>query len=114
ALRQDGYHYEPLNNGAAWLPHEHPAEFMRDPFVARGPDGTFHTVWTWEWRVKTIVHATSHDLITWSKQQEIPLMANVPGTANTWAPELYWVAAKSKWLVVWSSVVEGQHQGNRI
>jgi sucrose-6-phosphate hydrolase SacC (GH32 family) len=87
---------------------------MRDPHIARGPDGTFHMVWTWEWRVKTIGHATSRDLVTWSKQQEIPLMANVPGTANTWAPEIYWIATKSKWLLVWSSVVEGKHKGNRI
>ncbi|HEV8146053.1 MAG TPA: family 43 glycosylhydrolase [Bryobacteraceae bacterium] len=114
ALSDDGYHYEPLKNGAPWLPPEHPGELMRDPFIARGPDGTFHMVWTWEWRVKTIGHATSRDLVTWSKQQEIPLMSNVPGTANTWAAEIYWVAAKSKWMLVWSSAVEGKHKGNRI
>jgi hypothetical protein len=47
-------------------------------------------------------------------QKEIPLMAAVEGTRNTWAPEIYWNAAKNKWLIVWSSVVDGKHEGNRI
>ena len=81
---------------------------MRDPHIARGPDGTYHMVWTWDWRTQRLGHATSRDLKTWSAHQEIPTMANVPGTMNVWAPELYWDKAKSEWLIIWSSTVTGR------
>jgi beta-xylosidase len=87
---------------------------MRDPFVTRGPDQQFHMVWTWGWRGQSIGHATSKDLVHWSEQREIPLMAGTPGTRNTWAPEIYWDEAKSEWMIVFSSVVEGRHEGNRL
>ncbi|MCX6630287.1 MAG: DUF1080 domain-containing protein, partial [Candidatus Solibacter sp.] len=44
----------------------------------------------------------------------IPLMAGTPGTNNTWAPEIYWDSLKSKWLIVWSSTIAGQQEGNRL
>lgn len=114
ATSEDGYRWTPQNGGRPWLPVQHPGELMRDPFVTRGPDGEFHMVWTWGWRGASIGYAHSPDLVHWSDQQEIPLMAGTPGAANTWAPEIYWDAAKSKWLIIWSSVVAGRHEGNRI
>jgi sucrose-6-phosphate hydrolase SacC (GH32 family) len=114
AISEDGYRWSMLNQGKPWLPPSDAGELMRDPFITRGPDGEFHMVWTWEWRVQSIGYAHSKDLVHWSEQKEIPLMANVPGTNNTWAPEIYWDAGKKQWLIIWSSVVEGKHQGNRI
>jgi hypothetical protein len=114
AISDDGYQWQLLNGGKAWLPPSHTGELMRDPFITRGPDQEFHMVWTWEWRVKSIGYAHSKDLVHWSEQKEIPLMASIEGTKNTWAPEIYWDAAKSKWLLIWSSVVDGKHEGNRI
>jgi hypothetical protein len=114
AISDDGFHWKALNDAKPWLPPAHAGELMRDPFLTRGPDGEFHMVWTWEWRVKTIGYAHSKDLVHWSEQKEIPLMAGIEGTRNTWAPEIYWDAAKKQWLIVWSSVVEGKHEGNRI
>jgi len=114
ATSNDGYHWQALNSGKPWVPIEHAGELMRDPFLTRGPDHEFHMVWTWGWRGQTMGYAHSPDLVHWSEQQEIPLMAGTPGTQNTWAPEIYWDAGKSKWLMIWSSTVAGRHEGNRI
>ena len=114
AISDDGLHWKALNGGRPWIGIEHANELIRDPFITRGPDQEFHMVWTWEWRVKSIGYAHSKDLVHWSEQKEIPLMASIEGTKNTWAPEIYWDAAKSKWLLIWSSVVDGKHEGNRI
>jgi len=114
ALSDDGYHWKPLNGDKPWVGIGHPGELMRDPFLTRGPDGEFHMVWTWAWRGQTLGYAHSRDLVHWSEQKEIPIMAGIEGAKNTWAPEIYWDAAKSKWLIIWSSVVEGKHAGNRI
>jgi beta-xylosidase len=114
AISDDGYHWRPLNGGKLWLPVEHPDALIRDPFLTRGPDREFHMVWTWGWHTQSIGYARSPDLVQWSEQREIPLMAGVPGTKNTWAPEIYWDSAKSRWLLIWSSTVEGRQEGNRI
>lgn len=114
ATSDDAYHWKTLNSGRPWIGIGHPNELIRDPFLTRGPDGEFHLVWTWGWRGTSIGYAHSRDLVHWSDQREIPLMANVPGTRNTWAPEIYWDAARSQWMVVFSSAVEGRHEGNRL
>lgn len=114
AISEDGYKFRPLNEGKPWMPPGHKGELMRDPFIARGPDHEFHMVWTWAWRGQSLGYAHSPDLVKWSEQREIPIMAGIPGAKNTWAPEIYWDAAKSKWLIVWSSTVQGKQEGNRI
>ena len=113
AASNDGLHWQPLNAGKPWLPIEHAGELMRDPFLTRGPDQEFHLVWTWAWRGASLGYAHSPDLVHWSEQQEIPIMTNVPGAENTWAPEMYWDAAKSQWMIIWSSRVP-PYAGNRI
>src|SRR5215217_1681961 len=70
ALSQDGREWTPLNANQPWIKPEAPGMLMRDPFVAQGPDGVWHLLWTWGWtRQETggnlkIGHATSKDLIT--------------------------------------------------
>jgi hypothetical protein len=107
ALSDDGLHYAEINNGNPVLTPAHPGELMRDAFVTRGPDGDFHMVWTWEWRDIRIGYAHSKDLIHWSGQIEVPLMKDVAGARNTWAPEIYWDAPKNEWIIIWSSTVGG-------
>ena len=108
ALSRDGYNWGPLNAGKPWLKPEKTGELMRDPFVARGPDGLFHMVWTWEWRTPRIGYANSRDLVRWSPQREIPVMAGVAGVRNVWAPEVYWDRKHSRWMLIWSSTVDGR------
>jgi hypothetical protein len=114
ALSRDGYHYTPLNDGQPWVKAAQPGELMRDVFLTRGPDGLFHMVWTWNWRGNSLGYASSPDLITWTEQREIPIMAEFPETNNVWAPETYWDAAKKEWLLIWSSSMKDSTAGNRI
>jgi len=107
ALSNDGYHYTPLNDGNPVVPPAQKGELMRDPFITRGPDQQFHMVWTWEWRDTKIGYAHSADLVHWSEQIEVPLMKDIAGTRNTWAPEIYWDAPKKAWEIIWSSTIGG-------
>lgn len=113
ALSSDGYHWSPLNDGRPVIAPQYPGELTRDIFITRGPDNKFHAVWTWGWREKSIGYAESNDLVHWSEQRQVPLMAAVPRTVHTWAPEIYWESDKDKWLIIWSSIAEGETR-NRI
>lgn len=108
ALSKDGYQWRTVNNGEAITKPEKADELMRDPHIAKGPDGVYHMIWTWGWKKLSIGHASSRDLAHWSEHQEIPMMTRTPGVKNIWAPELYWDKAKRHWLLIWSSTVEGR------
>jgi hypothetical protein len=109
AWSRDGFAFEMLNGGASML---HPTvgenKILRDPCLLRGPDGTFHLVWTTGWTGKTIGHASSRDLIHWSEQKAIPVMAHEPDAQNCWAPEIVWDAAKQHYLIFWSTTILGR------
>jgi hypothetical protein len=62
-------------------------------------------VWTTSWGGKTIGYASSKDLINWSEQQAIPVMADEPATLNCWAPEVFWDDAKKDFIIFWASTV---------
>jgi GH43 family beta-xylosidase len=82
---------------------------MRDPCILRGPDGTFHMVWTVGWRDgSTLGYASSKDLINWSPQRGIKVMENEPASRNVWAPELFYDEAKEQFMIFWSSTVPGK------
>jgi len=82
---------------------------FRDPSIVRGPDGTFHLVWTAGWHGdQGFGHASSKDLIHWSEQQFVPVMTNEPATVNVWAPELFYDAKEKQFLVVWASTIPGR------
>jgi beta-xylosidase len=77
--------------------------------MVRGPDGTFHLVWTSGWAdPKGFGYASSKDLIHWSDQQFIPVMTNEPTTVNTWAPELFYDAPQKQYIIVWASTIPGR------
>ncbi len=109
AWSADGHDFKMLNDGKSYLkPTAGENKLMRDPHLYRDPDGTFHLVWTTGWTGKTIGYASSKDLITWSEQKTLPVMAHEPEAQNCWAPEIVWDPAKQHYLVHWSTTILGQ------
>jgi len=109
AWSRDGYRWEELGPpGHTWIQSTLAGKCMRDPSLQQGPDGTFHLVWTTGWGDKGFGYASSKDLIAWSRPVFIPVMEKIAGTRNTWAPELFYDAKNARWLVIWSSTVEGR------
>jgi len=105
AYSLNGYRWTPLNQGQPVLPPTAGDRLMRDPCLLHAPDGTFRLVWTAAWTGNYIGYATSKDLVHWSAQQAIPLMAKEPTTLNCWAPEVYWDAVQQDYVVYWASTV---------
>ncbi len=81
---------------------------MRDPSIVKGPDGTFHLVWTSSWRGdQGFGYSASKDLIHWTPQRFIATGMDT-ATVNTWAPELFYDDVKRQFLVIWASCVPGR------
>jgi hypothetical protein len=109
AWSADGYKWERLNDGKSYLaPKVGQSKLMRDPCVTRGPDGTYHLVWTSGWNENNIGHASTRDFLTWSDEQEIPVMAHEPTVRNSWAPEIHWDAKRSEFIIFWASTIPGK------
>jgi beta-xylosidase len=109
AWSADGLKWELLNGGKSFLvPEVGESALMRDPSLFLGPDGVFHMVWTTSWTGQTIGHASSRDLIHWSEQKTIPVMAHERDVMNCWAPEVVWVPEKECYLILWSSTIPGR------
>lgn len=105
----DGYSWEKLNDGKSYLaPKVGKSKLMRDPCIVRAADGTFHMVWTSGWNENNIGYASSKDLITWSEQKEIPVMAHEPGVLNSWAPEITFDDKRGEYLIFWASTIPGK------
>jgi len=106
AASTDGYNWKALFNDSAVLkPAVSKDKLMRDPCIIRGKDGRFHMVWTVSWNDKGIGYASSADLLTWSKQQFIPVMKYEDSTLNTWAPEITYDNKKNRYVIYWSSTI---------
>lgn len=105
ATSSDGYRFEAANGGEAVLAGEVGAESLRDPFLCRDGAGTFHLLATDGWESDAVVHATSPDCRTWSDQERLPVMGDVPGTRNAWAPEAVYERETDRWRLFWSSTV---------
>lgn len=110
AWSPDGRKFEMLNGGRGYVtPTAGENKLMRDPHLLRGEDGTFHLVWTTGWTGKTIGYASSKDLIHWSEQKTLPVMAHEPEAQNCWAPELIWDPVKKHYLIFWSTTILGRY-----
>lgn len=106
AWSRDGYQWEALNGGRSFLkPEVGESRLMRDPCLLRGPDGLFHMVWTTAWGGKTIGYASSRDLLQWSEQRAIPVMAQEPAALNCWAPEIVWETKRAEYLIFWATTI---------
>jgi hypothetical protein len=105
---EDGYHWTNVP-GTFLEANVGATKQMRDPSLVRGPDGTFHLVWTTGWAdPKGFGYASSKDLIHWSEQQFIPAMTNEPTTVNSWAPELFYDATQKQYIIVRASTIPGR------
>ena len=105
----DGFKWTTLNENRSYLkPEVGNSKLIRDPCILRGPDGTYHMVWTSGWNENNIGYASSTDLIHWSKQQEVPVMASEPNSLNAWAPEIVYEEKTKEFVIFWSSTVSGK------
>jgi len=106
AASADGYRWEKLGGGRSYLtPRVGNSKLIRDPCIVRGPDGTYHMVWTSGWNENNIGYASSKDLINWSEQKELPVMSHEAGVLNAWAPEIVYDSKRNEYLIFWASTV---------
>lgn len=105
AYSLDGYQWNDLG-GPYLVPEVGNQKVMRDPSVVKGPDGTFHMVWTSSWQGDSgFGYASSKDLVHWSDQKFIPVMAHEPATVNVWAPELFYDDESGQYIIIWASTI---------
>jgi hypothetical protein len=109
AYSEDGYKWNTLKNDTSFLiPEVGKDKLMRDPCVIKGGDGLYHMVWTVSWTDKGIGYASSKDLIHWSKQEFIPVMAHEEKARNTWAPEITYDEKSKTYMIYWASTIDGK------
>jgi hypothetical protein len=115
ALSTDGRHWKPLNgNRPVW------DQWLRDPFVGRGPNALWHLLATGGGRTpKTnqtnlgpaCLYATSRDLLKWENVRPLNLMHGVQDETgrvarNIWAPEWFLDRSTDDIILLWSSSFE--------
>ncbi|MGD9634322.1 MAG: alpha-L-fucosidase [Pirellulales bacterium] len=105
---EDGYQWTEVP-GAFLKPRVGPSQLMRDPSLLRGPEGTYHLVWTTGWRGdQGFGYANSRDLVHWSEQKFVPVMQHEPTTVNVWAPELFYDEPNGQYIICWASTIPGR------
>ena len=110
AYSYDGLKWTALNDDKPLLvPEVGKDRLMRDPSICRGPDGTFHMVWTSSWHDRIIGYASSKDLVHWSEQRAIPVMADEPQARNCWAPEVTYSPEEGLFYIYWATTIPGRH-----
>lgn len=115
---EDGLHFASSKDGLAWTALKNEQSFlrpaagkdrlMRDPCIIRGGDGLFHMVWTVGWEDKGIGYASSPDLLNWSPQQFLPVMAKEEGAMNCWAPEITFDDSTGVYMIYWATTIKGK------
>ena len=101
----DAYHWKDC--GKIFLkPETGQQKILRDPSVVFGKDKRFHLVWTTEWKGGSgFGYASSPDLLHWSNEEYIPVMADEPTVKNVWAPEIFYDNKRGQYIIVWASDV---------
>lgn len=103
----DGIRWDSIK-GTFLTPQVGNQKVMRDPSIVKGPDGTFHLVWTSSWRQdRGFGYASSKDLIHWTPQRFIEVMKDT-STVNVWAPELFYDDVRKQYMIIWASCVPGK------
>ncbi len=109
AYSYEGFKWTALKNDQSFLkPLLSKDSLMRDPCIIRGADNKFHMVWTVSWNDRGIGYASSPDLINWSEQQYIPVMAHEDSARNCWAPEITYDAKKKQYMIYWATTIPGR------
>ena len=62
-------------------------------------------MWTTGWWDKGIGIAHSKDLIEWSPQQFLPVMADRADAQNCWAPEIFYDEDNRRYLIFWATTM---------
>jgi hypothetical protein len=120
AFSRDGLHWYELNGNEAVWSSPVGGQIIRDPFMSKDKDGTYHLVHTMQstdpkHKGQQIGYASTKDLISFTDARALTVMGNVPGTVNCWAPEWNWDQAKGAYMVHWSSTQNsGKADNNRI
>ncbi len=106
AYSYDGYTFTALKNDSSFLkPLLSKDKLMRDPCIIRGADKLFHMVWTVSWADRGIGYASSPDLIHWSEQKYIPVMAHEDSARNCWAPEITYDTKRKEYMIYWATTI---------
>ncbi|MEO8563055.1 MAG: GDSL-type esterase/lipase family protein [bacterium] len=121
---EDGLHLAHSEDGFTWRALRHDSAFFtptvgkekltRDPSIVRGPDGTYHMVWTAGWNEHGFGYAHSKDLITWEGETYVPAMAHEPTALNTWAPELLYDSPAGRFMIYWASTIPGRYPASDV
>jgi predicted GH43/DUF377 family glycosyl hydrolase len=107
---KDGYHWKRVDS-VLLKPMIGKEKIMRDPSMIQSSDGTFHLVWTTEWKGGNgFGTASSKDLISWSEQRYIPVMQYEPTVVNVWAPELFYDDETQQYIIIWASCIPGRFE----
>jgi beta-xylosidase len=109
AYSADGLQWQALHGDSSFLkPMVSNDKLMRDPCIIRGADKLFHMVWTDSWTDKGIGYASSPDLVHWSAQQQLPVMAAEAEARNCWAPEITYDASTKTYMIYWATTITGR------
>lgn len=108
AYSEDGLTWTGLRDNKSFLTPKVGNKLMRDPCIIQGPDGRYHMVWTTGWWENNIGIAHSDDLIHWTEQKMLPVMAHEPEVMNSWAPEIFYNDETGEYIIFWSSAVPGK------
>jgi beta-xylosidase len=108
AYSRDGLKWSAVAGGQSFLAPAVGGKLMRDPCITLGPDGVYHMVWTTGWWNKGIGIAHSKDLVNWSEQAFLPVMADEPTAANSWAPEILYDAETKQYVIYWATTIPGR------
>ncbi|MEI6677400.1 MAG: glycoside hydrolase family 43 protein [Mariniphaga sp.] len=110
AYSTDGLTWKELKDGKSFVtPTVGNDKLMRDPFILYGNDRLFHMVWTSGWHDRQIGYASSKDLINWSEQKAILVMAHEPTAKNCWAPEMVYDPQNKNYIIFWATTIPGRH-----
>ncbi len=105
AVSLDGFTWQELKNDKPYFALSVGSKLLRDPSICRGPDGTFHLVWTTGWEDSGFGYSSSKDLTNWSEPKFVSITRGIlkDGVRNTWAPELFYDEATQEFMIVWAS-----------
>jgi len=113
AYSTDGLKWRALNGDSAFFkPTVGKEKLTRDPSIVRAPDGTYHMVWTAGWNEHGFGYARSNDLITWTNETYVPVMAHEPTAMNTWAPEIFYDEPRGRYMIYWATTIPGRFKGD--
>jgi hypothetical protein len=103
----DGFHWNRINI-PNFRPQVGPWQNFADPSFDRGPDGTYHMVWTTG--NDGFGYATSQDLVNWGNERfiEIPRIGPFQGESMlfTWAPEITYIPDEERFDIIFSQANE--------